>query len=695
MLNNKKIQCVGINSAGIVIVRDESITLNKFAPDVVSLLDSKATKMELQTGLGTKADKEYNSGFIGGKNAKLNAVGGVAAGLNAQASSGSATGSGAQASEGMAAGSGAYTSHGGAGGKGAYSMHGGSLGRGAKTLHGAAVGDGAQTVDAEGNAITAIQLGTGTNTEEGTAKFFDYTMMNADGTIPKERTPNTINRYNVSELPSKSVTYDFSDGVSRFTAVERMTVSVADGVQVITSGSNAGNKYGLAHFDFGSVSDNATRLIVDYDTKYDGGCWDIGLVDLSKRPGTSDKTTYDDTGVAYRAGTRDGTNYWINGTNKYDTSLNDVWVHTHVDIDISEGTLKYEVSVDETLKYTDEISIPDSVETVDGIEVYTWTTETMYVDNIAIKALYNVDENGMYVTPDGEYIYRDGEPVKLGGEVNLSGYYTKTEMDGLLDEKADSNYRSGFKAGVSAQLIDNGGAAIGVGTIASTGGAVGAAAKVSNGGAIGNGAVASDGFAGGKNAKCVDTDGETAIDAIQLGTGTNSTEKTVQAYGYRLMEADGSIPADRLSNYYTRTEIDNRLWEVQISEAEINSDVTLFVEGVDVPDPNPGTVPTTLIWPLNNTIRRYGEISSAQLMIINGPAPSVGAEDSDIDDTLYYGVIEFTSPSTASNITISDIYMTGIDCDNGVFTPQANRRYRLKIIWDGLGYFGEVVGRPI
>ena len=205
MLNNKKIQCVGINTAGIVIVRDESITLNKFAPDVVSILDSKATKTELQTGLGAKADKEYNSGFIGGKNAKLNAVGGVAAGLNAQASSGSATGSGAQASEGMAAGSGAYTSHGGAGGKDAYSMHGGSLGRGAKTLHGAAVGDGAQTVDADGNPITGIQLGTGTNTEEGTAKFFDYTMMNADGTIPNERVPYTVKRYDVAELPLDSV----------------------------------------------------------------------------------------------------------------------------------------------------------------------------------------------------------------------------------------------------------------------------------------------------------------------------------------------------------------------------------------------------------------------------------------------------------------------------------------------------------
>ena len=133
-------------------IPDGAVSMSKLAPDVTVIIegnengidelreeisDIQSNKAD-KTSLAAKADKEYNSGFIGGKNAKLNAVGGVAAGLNAQASSGSATGSGAQASEGMAAGNGAYTSHGGAGGKDAYSMHGGSLGRGAKTLHGAA-----------------------------------------------------------------------------------------------------------------------------------------------------------------------------------------------------------------------------------------------------------------------------------------------------------------------------------------------------------------------------------------------------------------------------------------------------------------------------------------------------------------------------------------------------------------------------
>jgi hypothetical protein len=37
------------------------------------------------------------------------------------------------------------------------------------------------------------------------------------------------------------------------------------------------------------------------------------------------------------------------------------------------------------------------------------------------------------------------------------------------------------------------------------------------------------------------------IDAIQLGTGGNSATNTVQAYAYRLMNADGTIPAERLT----------------------------------------------------------------------------------------------------------------------------------------------------
>ena len=71
--------------------------------------------------------------------------------------------------------------------------------------------------------------------------------------------------------------------------------------------------------------------------------------------------------------------------------------------------------------------------------------------------------------------------------------------------------------------------------------------SATKGGAIGNGTITGDGFAGGNGAKTIDTN-ENPIDAIQLGTGTNSIPKSLQVYNYQLMGADGNIPLERLNN---------------------------------------------------------------------------------------------------------------------------------------------------
>lgn len=72
----------------------------------------------------------------------------------------------------------------------------------------------------------------------------------------------------------------------------------------------------------------------------------------------------------------------------------------------------------------------------------------------------------------------------------------------------------------------------------SGGGAVGAFANCSgSGGAIGFDARTSNGFAGGMMAKTVNSN-NSGIDAIQLGTGTNSTEKTLQIYNDNIYNAN-------------------------------------------------------------------------------------------------------------------------------------------------------------
>ncbi len=81
------------------------------------------------------------------------------------------------------------------------------------------------------------------------------------------------------------------------------------------------------------------------------------------------------------------------------------------------------------------------------------------------------------------------------------------------------------------------------------------------GGAVGKGAATSSGFAGGEGARAAviissipafgpgeEEETVSGIDAIQLGTGTNSTEKTLQIYDHQLLDAVGHIPVERLQN---------------------------------------------------------------------------------------------------------------------------------------------------
>ena len=139
--------------------------------------------------------------------------------------------------------------------------------------------------------------------------------------------------------------------------------------------------------------------------------------------------------------------------------------------------------------------------------------------------------------------------------------YGVSEITGLsteLAKKADAETASGGFIGGNGSDASTG-AAVGSGASAIEGGAVGESAVTgsgfaggqgafsANGVAIGQGAKTSDGFAGGLNAKTVD-DMEEPIDAIQLGTGTNSAEKTFQVYDYKMMDASGNIPAARLAN---------------------------------------------------------------------------------------------------------------------------------------------------
>lgn len=128
---------------------------------------------------------------------------------------------------------------------------------------------------------------------------------------------------------------------------------------------------------------------------------------------------------------------------------------------------------------------------------------------------------------------------KTATQVNVNNVFQPTlnfdsdpqvQINNILNNqnKIVATTGGGFSAGESASCSFGGGA-IGNNTYAGTGGAIGYGAKTSGG------------FAGGYNAETYETVGgdiKRYIDAIQLGTGINSEEKTLQVYGDNIYNAN-------------------------------------------------------------------------------------------------------------------------------------------------------------
>ena len=75
--------------------------------------------------------------------------------------------------------------------------------------------DGAISIgeDAEAKADNAAQIGTGINTEEGTFKFRNYKLLDADGQIPVARLSNPIPNFSLSN-EFKQITINGADGAT-------------------------------------------------------------------------------------------------------------------------------------------------------------------------------------------------------------------------------------------------------------------------------------------------------------------------------------------------------------------------------------------------------------------------------------------------------------------------------------------------
>lgn len=172
-----------------------------------------------------------------------------------------------------------------------------------------------------------------------------------------------------------------------------------------------------------------------------------------------------------------------------------------------------------------------------------------YVDDVleysSLSAMPRPGETGkIYVDLSNNKTYRWGGTEYA--EISASLALGETSSTAYAGDKGKANADAITALDTRVDNIENnttliknehGGFAGGEQASATLGGAIGYSASTTSGGAIGSRAIAGSGFSGGYQAKTINSDSE-PIDAIQLGTGTNSTAKTLQVYDDNIYNAN-------------------------------------------------------------------------------------------------------------------------------------------------------------
>ena len=458
-------------------------------------------------------------------------------------------GSNAWTAYGGAIGRGAHTSHGGAAGDGAYAGQGGAVGAGAKAGNGFSGGSEAKVSgDAESGYIDAIQLGGGTNNNQKTLQVYDYQLMDAGGQIPDERIlgirgdlstiQHTVSQHSddISQLGSRVDGLDetvtgldmtLADVTSNLTLIENATnggfaagtnASLTDNDCYGTGGAAVGKQAsangGLAG---GGMATTCCGFSGGYETWSDGGGAG-GAKAYTYDGGTLGQEAYSDDGGAIGCDAKAGNGF-------------------------SGGNMAQVANVDGT--YIDAIQLGSGTNNdADTLQVYSY--QLMDANGRVPKERLQ-NEYGGFAAGDGAVTPYAPECTGSGGVAIGKNAQANGGLAGGEESYACCGLAGGYKAvsddgcagGVEARTGDGGSA--GMGTYSEDGGAVGMYAKAGNG------------FSGGVEAQVANTGSDEYpwyIDAIQLGQGTNNDEYTLQVYSYQLMDANGQIPAERLTDVY-------------------------------------------------------------------------------------------------------------------------------------------------
>ena len=175
------------------------------------------------------------------------------------------------------------------------------------------------------------------------------------------------------------------------------------------------------------------------------------------------------------------------------------------------------------------------------------------IDNLQEQIKVDIDGKQDKLTFDTAPTANSTNPIMSGAvKTALDGKADKqTESGGFAGGKDATSFAGGAAIGQRAKIENGEGGAVGSNAYAIDGGAVGSDAYAVWGGAVGNYAKAQNGFAGGWNAKTIDSNNR-VIDAIQLGTGTNENEFSMQVYDYQLIADDAETPSASDNNKYLK-----------------------------------------------------------------------------------------------------------------------------------------------
>ncbi len=171
----------------------------------------------------------------------------------------------------------------------------------------------------------------------------------------------------------------------------------------------------------------------------------------------------------------------------------------------------------------------------------------------------------------GGFAAGDGAETTSGAAIGDGASSTLGAAIGNSAEERGAGGAVGYRA-----ITTGGGGSVGNAANSVKGGAVGQEAKSFNGGAVGYLAESNgSGFAGGELAIA------RGASCVQLGSGTNNEQNTLQFRSYQICDANGNIPAERLSANSPVKSVNGKTGVVVLAPADIGAATSAQGEKAD------------------------------------------------------------------------------------------------------------------